>query len=130
MLMGPHDGGVDHRIFVVGIIRQGLEKPLPDPTLRPPAEPPMGVLPIAETFWKIAPRRTRPELPDHRFHENPVAQLAVTAHAPRPTRQKILDPAKLVVPQAIAPHRKPPQLKVPYESRFTRFENPVNDDTT
>jgi hypothetical protein len=26
MLMGPHDGGVDHRVFVVGIISQRFEK--------------------------------------------------------------------------------------------------------
>jgi hypothetical protein len=35
VLMRTHDGGVDHRVFVVGIVGEGLEKTPPHAGLRP-----------------------------------------------------------------------------------------------
>ena len=43
--MRPHDGGVDHRVLVVGIVRQGVEK------IRPNA----GRGPTRGTFVGVAP---------------------------------------------------------------------------
>src|SRR5436305_9747407 len=59
VLMRANDGGVDHRVFIVRIISQRLEKILPYTVLRPPREPRVNVLPGAEAFGQIAPRRTR-----------------------------------------------------------------------
>ena len=57
MLMGSDDGGVDHGVFVVRIVSQRLEKTLPNTALRPPREPRVNGLPVAETLGQIAPRR-------------------------------------------------------------------------
>ena len=119
MLMSSDDGGVDHRVFVVRILSQRLEKILPYAALRPPREPRVNVLPIAEALGQIAPRRPRAEFPNHRLNEKSIAQFAIASDMSRTTRQKMFNPRKLVVAQSVAPHRKPPKKKAPYESRFT-----------
>jgi hypothetical protein len=129
MLMRSDDGGVDHHVFVVGIVRQSLEKTLPNAALRPTRETRVRVLPAAEALRQITPRRARAEFPDHRLNKQPVAAIAVAPNVARAARQQILNPRKLVVPQTIAPHRKASQTKASYESRFTRFANPPIDDT-
>jgi hypothetical protein len=50
MLMGAHNGAVDHRVFIVGLGREMLKDALPDSGLCPAAEAPMHVLPIAEAL--------------------------------------------------------------------------------
>src|ERR1700681_150088 len=102
MLMSSDDGGVDHRVFVVRIVSQRLDKTLPYAGLRPPREPRMNVLPMAEALSQIAPRRTRAKFPNHRFDEKPIAQLAVAAHVARPNRQQMFNPCKLVVALSVA----------------------------
>ena len=129
MLMGSDDGGVDHRVFVVRIVSQRLEKTLPYAVLRPPREPRVNGLPVAEPLGQIAPRRTRPKFPNHRLNEKSIAQFAIASDMSRTTRQQMFNPRKLVVAQSVAPQRKPPKKKAPYESRFTRFENPLIEDS-
>ena len=128
MLMSSDDGGVDHRVFVVRIVSQRLEKILPNTAPRPPREPRVNVLPVAEALGQITPRRPRAEFPNHRRNENSIAQRAIAPDMPRTTRQQMFNPRKLVVAQSVAPHRKPPKKKAPYESRFTRFANPLIED--
>src|SRR5215469_9219828 len=53
--MSPHDGAVDHRVFVVGIGSQVFEQALPHPVFAPPAEPSMGILPDAESLGQVTP---------------------------------------------------------------------------
>jgi hypothetical protein len=118
MLMSSDDGGVDHRVFVVRIVSQRLEKTLPYAALRPSREPRVDVLPGAEALGQIAPRRTRAEFPNYRFDEKPIAQLAVAADVARPIRQQVFNPRKLVVAQSVVLHRKA-KKKAPYESRIT-----------
>jgi hypothetical protein len=94
--MRSHDGGVDHHVFVVVIIRQQLEDALENPALAPPAETLVDDFPIAKALRKIAPRHARPIPEQNGFHEQPVirrraADMAFAA------RQKILDPIPLVV---------------------------------
>lgn len=36
MLMRPHDGAVDHRVFIVDIFRQGCENTFPNTLAAPP----------------------------------------------------------------------------------------------
>ena len=38
VLMGAHNGGVDHDVFIVVIAGQQFEDALENPTVRPPAE--------------------------------------------------------------------------------------------
>ena len=127
MLMGPDDGGADHRVFIVRVIRQNLEKIRPNTARSPARETPVGVVPIAEALRHIPPWRAGAELPDHRLDKQPVAQLAVAPDMARPAGQQILDPGKLVVPQSVASHDKASFAKAPHESHFSRFANPLND---
>lgn len=53
--VGAGDGAVDHRVFVVGIRGEMLERPFPDAGLRPAAEAAMRVVPASETCWQIPP---------------------------------------------------------------------------
>jgi hypothetical protein len=105
MLVGSHYRRVDHRVLIVGIVRQGLEKTLPNAARGPAGETLVGVAPAAKTFWQIAPRRPHAELPDHGFDENTIAQFAVAADRAGTARQQMLDPGELVVSQRMAFHR-------------------------
>jgi len=78
MLMRAHNRCIDHGVFIVRIVRQSLEQILPNAFLRPARKPRVDVLPSAEPLGKIAPRRAGAKLPDHRFHEQAIAQLTVT----------------------------------------------------
>ena len=118
MLMGAHNRCVDHGVFVVRIVRQGFEQTRPNAFLRPARKPRVDVLPSSEPLGKIAPRRAGTKLPDHRLDKKPIAQLAVPPDSARTTRKQTLNPRELIVAQRVAPHRKPPKLKAPHESRF------------
>src|ERR1019366_4037018 len=74
VLMGAHDGAVDHRIFIVGIGRQMHENPLPDSRLGPTAEAPMHVLPVPEAVRQVSPRDARAKTIEHRLDEQPVVR--------------------------------------------------------
>src|SRR5258706_10407079 len=53
MPVRPDDGGIDHRVFVIRIIGQGLEKTLPNPARGPARKALVGVLPESSniTSW-------------------------------------------------------------------------------
>ena len=55
MLVGAHNGAVDHRIFVVGVRGEMLKYPFPDTAFGPTAEPQMHLGPVAEPFRQVAP---------------------------------------------------------------------------
>ena len=65
VLMSPHDGAVDHRVFVIAIGCQVRKDALPYAGFGPPAEPPVRILPVAEALRQIAPgdSRTAPTSP-------------------------------------------------------------------
>ena len=106
VLMGSDDGGVDHRVFVVGIIGQGLEKIPPNAFFSPTRETPVRVAPAPEALGQIAPRRASAGFSDHGLDEKPVAAIAVPPHRARTARQQIFNPRELVVPQSMAFYRK------------------------
>ena len=101
--MRPHDGAVEHRIFVVGIGGEMLEELLPDPGFGPPTEPAMGILPVAEARRQIAPRDASAVAIEHCFDESTIV-LSGRANMTDPPRQPILDPLPLVVAQSISRH--------------------------
>jgi hypothetical protein len=113
MLMRSHDGRVDHRVLVVGIVRQGFEKILPNAARGPAREALVRVAPAAEMLRQIAPRRPHPEFPDHRIDEKTIAPIAVATDRARTAGQQILDPGELIVSQSMAFHRKPPSRRLP-----------------
>ena len=104
MLMGAHDGAVDHRVFVVGIGRELLEDALPDAGFGPAGEAPVHVVPVAEPLGQVAPRDAGTVAIQHRFDEQAVvrrghADMALAA------RQQLLNPLPLVVAECVAAHR-------------------------
>jgi hypothetical protein len=54
VLMRSDDGGVDHGVLVIGIIRDRFEKTLPNPFDRPARETGVNVLPGPEPLWHVA----------------------------------------------------------------------------
>jgi hypothetical protein len=96
VLVGAHDGAVDHRVFVVGIGGQMLEDLLPHPAFGPTAEPAMGVLPIAPSLRQIAPWGAGAVAVEHRLDESPII-LSCGADMPDSSRRKVFDPFPLVV---------------------------------
>ena len=56
VLVGSHNGAVDHRVFVVGVAGQMLKDALPHASLGPAAEPPVRILPIILLCPCIRPR--------------------------------------------------------------------------
>jgi hypothetical protein len=108
VLMGAHDGAVDHGIFVVGIRRKKLKELLPNSRFGPSAEPLVHVLPVAEAFRQVAPGNPSPIAIEHGFDKQPVIGRG---HSDRtlPPRQKVLDPLPLVIAQAVAAHGSAPQ---------------------
>ena len=77
--MGSDDRGVDHGVFVVGIVRQRFEKTLPNPFDRPAREARVNVLPGSESRRQVAPRNTGPEFPDYCLDEQTIAKVGAEA---------------------------------------------------
>jgi hypothetical protein len=74
------DCRIDHRVFHVGIITQGVKYPFEYITLDPTTEPSKRAVPIPELRWKVAPWRIRADNPQHSLKEKPRI-------APRPSRR-------------------------------------------
>jgi hypothetical protein len=58
MLMRPYDGGVEDKVFEIGIFTQLGKKPLPNalfcPSAETPAETPEHTVPFAKLFRQIS----------------------------------------------------------------------------
>src|SRR5215471_18991994 len=67
VLMSPHDGAVDHRVFVIAIACQVLKDALPYAGFGPAAEPSVRILPVAEALRQVAPRYSRTVPVQHRL---------------------------------------------------------------
>jgi hypothetical protein len=103
VLVGAHDGAVNHRIFVVGLGGQVLEEALPHPFIGPAAEPLVGVLPVAKPFRQIAPRNSGAVAVEHRFDESAIVvggDADITGFA----GQQVLDSLPLVIAKCISVH--------------------------
>ena len=55
MLVGADNGRIDHGVFIIGILRQGLENLPPRPILAPARMPRVNGPEVSEPFWQIAP---------------------------------------------------------------------------
>jgi hypothetical protein len=56
MLVGAHDGRIDHRFAEIGILGQCGEHRLPDASARPAGEAHVRAVPVAEFARQVAPR--------------------------------------------------------------------------
>src|SRR3954447_21853148 len=76
------DGGVDQGVFQGGLVRDGIEQPLPDARLHPIAKAGEDAVPVAKRRRQIAPGTARARNPQHGFDK----QAVVLAAAPRIAR--------------------------------------------
>jgi hypothetical protein len=102
--MRAHDRGVDDCVFVICVSRQYGEEPFPDTACGPAAEAPMGIVPVTERFWQVAPRNAGTVTIDYRVYEAAVVHRC-RADGTCPSRQHSLDPVPLVVTKASLAHR-------------------------
>jgi len=101
MLVGPHNGGINHGVFVIRIFSQSLEHALPNPALAPAAVPGMNNPEVAKALRQVPPRNARPVAVQHSIHK----QTVVFCRRPHPfggTWQHILDPLPLIIPQRVS----------------------------
>ncbi len=72
MLVGAYDGGIDHRVFVAGVLGQMLKDALPYATPGPAAEPRMHDAEVAKSFRQVTPRNPGPVTVEHRLDKQTV----------------------------------------------------------
>jgi hypothetical protein len=80
VLVRLDDGSVDHRVFVVRIIGQGLEKTLPNPTRGPARKASVGILPAPEAL-----RQSRQGAPERNFQITASTNRRLPSSLLRPT---------------------------------------------
>ena len=74
MLVGAHNGGVQHHVFVIVVARQQLESALENAALRPSIEALVDDVPIPETLRKIAPRNAGAKPEQNRFDKQTIVR--------------------------------------------------------
>jgi hypothetical protein len=126
MLMRPHDGGVEHGVFIVGIGRELGKYSFPDADFSPSAETTIDVLPVVEAFRKIEPRKSRAISKDHRLDKQPVVRRRHPDMVDTP-RQALRNPPPLIVMQSVASHLSAPNPLTPPKSRFSRRNSLIAD---
>ena len=124
VLVGTHNGIIQHRTLVISVGSDILKDPLPDSRLRPAAEPTVHVLPIAETGWQVTPGNPGAAPIEHRFDKQTIVG---GRHADRTgsARQKTLDPVPLIVAKAEAV-----QGSAPKSDRLRIEKHPVPELAT
>src|SRR6188768_1351242 len=119
--MDLDDGGVDHGVFHVGVIGDGVEQPLPDIRLHPIAETREYAVPVTERGRQIPPRAAGSGDPQHGLDKLSVI-LAAAAGITRLAKTKRLHLRPLGVSQNESVHPK-------LESQPSPHENPESQQT-
>jgi hypothetical protein len=119
VLMGAHDGRIDHRVFVVGVLCQMLEDTFPDTGLGPTGKARMNRLPVSKALQQVPPGHAGPVSIQNRLNKQSIV-LGGHSTCPAP-RQQTLDPLPFVVVQSIAPHA---------QGRPSPSRPPMNHSTT
>jgi transposase len=70
-LVRSHDGAVNHGVFVVRVLRQELQYPLPHATPAPATVAGVHHPEITKTLGQVAPRNACAVAVEHRIHEQP-----------------------------------------------------------
>src|SRR5258708_17016358 len=99
--MSTHDGRIDHRVFVVGVLGQMLEDPLPNAGLGPAGKARMNRFPVSEALRQVPPGHAGPISAQNCLTEQTLVCRghAHMAQAPRPT---ILESVPFVGLQSVA----------------------------
>ncbi|MGY3075486.1 hypothetical protein ACVWZZ_001857 [Bradyrhizobium sp. LM6.10] len=115
------DGGVDHGVFHVGIVGDGLEQPLPDIRLHPVAKARECAIPVAEHRRQIPPGTAGSGDPQNGLDKQSVV-LAAAARISRLAKTMRLHLRPLGVSQNESVHPK-------LESQPSPDENPESQQT-
>jgi hypothetical protein len=81
VLMGAHDGAVDHRVFIARVGGQMLENPFSGASFGPPAESAVNILPVTEALRRIPPGNASAIAVEHRLHEQVIIRRCYPDHA-------------------------------------------------
>ena len=103
--MNLDDGGVDHRVFQVRLIRAGLEELHEDIGLAPVAEAAKRRAPVPEMGRKVTPWTAGADNPEHRLDKAPVIAAAASGVGEL-TQTMLLHLRPLGVRQYIAIHQE------------------------
>src|SRR3954462_15069026 len=79
--MDLDDGGVDQGVFQVGLVRDGVEQPLPDARLHPIAEAGEDAVPVAKRRRQIAPWTARADHPQDGLDKQAIVLAAASGIA-------------------------------------------------
>jgi hypothetical protein len=106
--MGTHNAGVNHRVFVVGVIREGLEHPEPDTRFTPSPKAGMDFAIVTKECGEVAPGNPGTIPIQYCFDEQAIVASG-RANTPDPTGQQVFDAFPLVIAKGIAArHRSTP----------------------
>jgi hypothetical protein len=98
MLVRPNNRAVDKDFFKISVFTQFGKDALPNPCIRPASKPFVSAIPHTQFLGQVAPRRTRPGNPQHRFHKQPIVCSGLTSVALF-ARQHLFNPLPLVITQ-------------------------------
>jgi len=84
--------GIDHQPFHVRLIDDLLKQSLPNAPITPPAEPPMGVLPVAVACRKITPRRAGTQNPEDCVNETAIVLRDASPLPALPGKMRFKEP--------------------------------------
>jgi hypothetical protein len=96
VLVCPHNRGVDHGVFIIGILRQVLKHSLPYPALCPSTEASVNDAKIAKSCWQVSPGNACPVTVQHGFDKQPIVFCGY-AHIPFASWQQVFDSFPLVI---------------------------------
>ena len=122
MLVGTHDGGIDHRVFVVGVPGQMIEDHLPHTALGLAGKPSMHDAEVAKPLRQIAPGNARTVAVKNRLDEQTVVRRR-PANGTLSPRQKPLNPLPLIIPQPITPGTHALKLKKARTHAYSEFDD-------
>jgi len=122
MLVGAHDGGIDHGVFVVRVAGQMLENSLPDTANGPSAESRMHHTEVAESLGKVAPRNPGTIAIENSLDKQTVVLRRTPNHADT-SRQQILHPIPLIVPQPVASYTHPLKVKNAKDDAYSELDD-------
>ena len=101
MLVGTHDGGIDHGVFVICILRQGLEDLLPRAALAPARVAGVHHAEITKTRRQIAPGDAGALTVEHCIDEQPVVSRS-RSRLSSLAGQQVLDALPVLISQGIS----------------------------
>lgn len=101
VLVCPHDWGVDHGPFIVGILGQGFEHALPHARSAPAAVAQMNHAKVAKALRQITPGNTGAIAIEHGIHKQAVVGCGAP-HMSSPAGQKVFDELPLRIREGIS----------------------------